>query len=159
MFRKFGKMGSNSSNATSEQLNHDNLLLDSGITIENSNYNIANYAIAHPELLEQGVKVTCTIWGELNEKKSRWMFYNTNVTTDIAGATKDEFTYYPKKKMWTIKTTWNNNSNVYGETIIPESVKIYVAPSSVYNAISKIERVKLELGWNNNPVWTPAPED
>lgn len=145
-----------------------NLLLNSGTAVKNGKFLIGQWIITHPELLEQDVKVTCTIWGELNAAKSHWSLWNSDGLHPVIGghlpgetrpeAWGEDFVYHPEKNMWTKKATWNNFRYGGGGKITPSKACIYVYPSNI-SAASRIDRIKLELGWNDNPEWTSAPED
>lgn len=130
---------------------------------------IGQWIITHPELLEQDVKSHLHASGRTERgKKSHWSLWNSDGPHPVIGchatgktrpeAWSEDFVYYPEKNMWTKKTTWNNFNIQGGHKITPRTACIFVFPSNIA-AASRIDRIKLELGWNDNPEWTAAPED
>lgn len=142
-----------------------NLLLNSGRVVSNDKYNIAQYPFSHPEWLTEGRKVTCTIWGELAEGFKDWLFYNTDGTVPVAGGNQmgsAKLRHDPERRMYTAKAYWTLKRRVLedgpNQFCANTHAQIYQWPQAA-GAASTIDHIKLELGWNDNPVWSPAPED
>lgn len=132
-----------------------NLLLNSGIYVENTLYNIANYTLSKSIDYIDGDEFTITIWGKLNENKTKWSVYNSNSGVNITPT--NTFIYNSIKKCYIGKFKWKS---IQGTTIANNtSILVYAYPSSVQGALSSINKIKLEQGWNDDPIWTPAPED
>lgn len=129
-----------------------NLLLGSNRVIESSVYNIANYP--HKGTLKAGDKVTVTIWGELGEGKTKWGVYNSNAApNNMYNEIDYNKQWIEKNGVYILQSEWLINP-VTGN----DNLRIYAVPNNI-DSVSRIDRIKLELGWNDNPVWSPAPED
>lgn len=125
----------------------ENLLLASGVVRQNSNYNIGTWAFAEGKAPKAGDEVTVTIWGELGEGKTNFAVYNSGGTVYIGAATKI------KDGVYRLQATWKTTSG--STTVDNKHLFIYTMQSSV-TATSRIDRLKVEIGYNNAPVWTPA---
>lgn len=132
-----------------------NLLLNSGVYVENALYNIANYTLSKSIDYIDGDEFTITIWGKLNENKTKWSVFNSNSGVNLTSS--NTFIYDSIKKCYVGKVKWKS---IQGTTIANNtSILVYAYPSNVLNALSSIRKIKLEQGWNDNPIWTPAQED
>lgn len=125
----------------------ENLLLASSVVRQNSNYNIGIWAFAEGKAPKAGDEVTVTIWGELGEGKTNFAVYNSGGTVYIGVATKI------KDGVYRLQATWKTTSG--STTVDNKHLFIYTMQSSV-TATSRIDRLKVEIGYNNAPVWTPA---
>ena len=127
-----------------------NLIKDSFRTISSTSYVLADYYFGDRPPLE-GETITIQIKGQLASTKSYFGIYNSggNVTVPGDGITaedQDENGIYKKTYVWRVQSA----SNKY--------LRIYHMPSSVSNATSVIEWVKVERGTEPTD-WTPAPEE
>lgn len=146
-----------------------NLLLNSSKLFHDFAFNVANYNISDSSLLKEGTKVTCSIWGDLGALNKDWLFNNSDVHCIIAGGTTGtKFIHREGQNIWTAKAVWTLKYNSIDdseenkeelENMLAKNniVKIYHTPTGI--SMSTIYKIKLELGWNDNPIWTPAPED
>lgn len=125
----------------------ENLLLASSVVRQNSNYNIGIWAFAEGKAPKAGDEVTVTIWGELGEGKTNFAVYNSGGAVYIGAATKI------KDGVYRLQATWKTTSG--STTVDNKHLFIYTMQSSV-TATSRIDRLKVEIGYNNAPVWTPA---
>lgn len=132
-----------------------NLLLNSGVYVENTLYNIANYTLSKSIDYIDGDEFTVTIWGKLNENKERWAIYNSNSGVDLTNS--NTFIYNSINKCYIGKFKWKSTQG--STTANNTSILVYARPLGVQNVLSSIRKIKLEQGWNDNPIWTPAPED
>lgn len=146
-----------------------NLLLESDKLFHDFAINVGNYNISDPSLLKEGTKVTCSIWGDLGSLNKNWLFTNSDLHCVVAGGTSGhKFVYRENQHIWTTKAIWTLKYNSIDDTeenkeelknmiAANNIVKIFHTPASI--SMSTIYKIKLELGWNDNPIWTPAPED
>lgn len=123
----------------------ENLLCDTGKTVENSNYLIAKYDLAEAPAV--GEPMTITIWGELAATKNAFVAYNSGGNVPLATLQKVSEGVYHRQFTW---------KNAAGAT--SRYVNIYTL-NSEQSGVSRIDRIKLERGHNSAPVWTPAPTD
>lgn len=128
----------------------ENLLLASGVKKENSAYNTGIWAFAEDKAPQAGDKVTLTIWGELGEGKTGFAVYNSGGTVYIGTAAKIA------EGLYQLQATWQTTSG--STTVDNKHLFIYAMQSSV-TATSRIDRIKLEVGYNNSPVWGPATSE
>lgn len=123
----------------------ENLLCETGKTVENSNYLIAKYDLAEAPAV--GEPMTITIWGELAATKNAFVAYSSDGSVPLATLQKvSEGVYH---RQFTCK-------NAAGAT--SRYVNIYTF-NSEQSGVSRIDRIKLERGHNSAPAWTPAPTD
>lgn len=128
-----------------------NLIKDSGKTISNSNYQIANLPLT--ERLQHNEQITITIWGVLAPTRSSFRAYNTggNVsvgTLDLVEAPSSangNIGIYRYQGTWKHTTSANTHLTIYQFT-------------SAQTGSSTISRIQLERGHRRSD-WTPAPED
>lgn len=123
----------------------ENLLCETGKTVENSNYLIAKYDLAEAPAV--GEPMTITIWGELAATKNAFVAYNSGGNVPLATLQKVSEGVYHRQFTW---------KNAAGAT--SRYVNIYTL-NSEQSGVSRIDRIKLERGHNSAPVWTPAPTD
>ncbi len=123
----------------------ENLLCETGKTVENSNYRIAKYDLAEAPAV--GEPMTITIWGELAATKNAFVAYNSGGNVPLATLQKVSEGVYHRQFTW---------KNAAGAT--SRYVNIYTL-NSEQSGVSRIDRIKLERGHNSAPVWTPAPTD
>lgn len=121
-----------------------NLLLGTSIVIQNDNYDIARYDLV--ESIAAGTDVTITIWGLLGADRANFAAFNSGGYVVIAYLNKIADGVYSAKCQWVV----SNSSNTY--------VQIWNMPSSGTYP-SRIEKIKLEYGHNDNPIWTPAIQE
>lgn len=140
---KDGADGANGSNFTW------NLLKKSNVVVENANYLIAKYDLAEKPTV--GEDYTLTIWGELGEGKSYFSAFNSGGYVGLAQLKK------VKEGVYSASFKWKNEyANSYGSKWIGDDTKVWVyAIDSTVVSNSTIEKIKLEKGVNNNPVWSP----
>lgn len=123
-----------------------NLLLNSGIPVTNTVYNIKKYDLAIKPTV--GEQYTITLKGKLGDNKTSFSAYNSGGNVSLASLTRvGTSDIYQKTFNWT-----NNN-----RTDLDTSIFIYTMPNSVTTE-STIEWIKLEKG-NKATDWSPAPED
>ncbi len=126
----------------------ENLLCETGKTVENSNYLIAKYDLAEAPAV--GEQMTITIWGELAATKNAFVAYNSGGNVPLATLQKVSEGVYHRQ------FTWKNKAGDY--TAPDTNVQVY-AFLLEQSGVSRIDRIKLERGHNSAPVWTPAPTD
>ena len=126
----------------------ENLLCETGRTVENSNYLIAKYDLAEAPAV--GEQMTITIWGELAATKKEFNIYNSGGWVPLATLQKVSEGVYHRQ------FTWKNKAGDY--TAPDTKVQVY-AFLLEQSGVSRIDRIKLERGHNSAPVWTPAPTD
>ena len=126
----------------------ENLLCETGKTVENSNYLIAKYDLAEAPAV--GEQMTITIWGELAATKKEFNIYNSGGWVPLATLQKVSEGVYHRQ------FTWKNKAGDY--TAPDTNVQVY-AFLLEQSGVSRIDRIKLERGHNSAPVWTPAPTD
>lgn len=124
-----------------------NLLLKSKEAIENTDNPLAIYELTG-EPLKEGDEFTCTIWGQLGAGKSAFRLYNTEAWispgyfADMGGGV------YMLKAKWRIGA---DSAHPAANT----HVQIHPMPPNVW-VTSRIDRIKLERGYNDHPQWVPA---
>lgn len=124
-----------------------NLLLNSNVQYETSNYNLADYPLT--EAIEEGTEVTISIKGQLNSSKAYFGVYNSGgsiQTASLRPASQNSNGVYVGTFKWKVGSV----SNTY--------LRVYHIPSSVSGVVSRIDWIKLEYG-NKATDWTPAPEE
>lgn len=125
----------------------NNILLKSDVAVEKSSYLLQTYNFAEGQAPQAGDDVTITIWGELGEGKTSFSAYNSGGIVFIGYLSKISDGLYRLQAPWRTATSSSATAtNTY--------LNIYAYPSSV-SATSRIDKIKLEIGTNNNPVWTP----
>lgn len=127
-----------------------NLIKDSFRTISSTSYALADYYFGDRPPLE-GETITIQIKGQLASTKSYFGIYNSGGSISPPGSAitaenQDENGIYTKTFTWYVGYA----SNKY--------LRIYHMPSSVSDATSVIEWVKVERGTEPTD-WTPAPEE
>ena len=127
-----------------------NLVKDSFRTISSTSYALADYYFGDRPPLE-GETITIQIKGQLASTKSYFGIYNSGGSISpsrsaITAEDQDENGIYTKTFTWSVGYA----SNKY--------LRIYHMPSSVSDATSVIEWVKVERGTEPTD-WTPAPEE
>ena len=122
-----------------------NIVLKSNEQISNSNYLTNRYELTEDILDDE--YYTTTIWGQLGEGKSFWSIGIGGGFNTFSNAYKiGEGVYRIISKI-----------NVSRPEHARNFINVYAAPNN--GAISTINRIKIEKGRVDNPVWTPAPED
>ncbi|SMC53392.1 phage tail protein [Pedobacter nyackensis] len=120
-----------------------NFLRDSGVSVENDNYNIANYT--YSERMVSGQVYTITIWGSLGAGKAYFGAWNENGSVGLATLNQISDGVYSR--------TFTGTENSLGAP----HISIFAVDSSVV-VNSRIDKIKLEKG-NKATDWTAAPED
>lgn len=126
----------------------ENLLLGSDVVKETSEYCVGKYQLAD-RFLAQREPITLTIWGELAESATRFAAYNSGdlqVATGIIEKVADG--------VYRCQGTWVNN-----ELTSNTSLWIFHMSRTDDTQTSRIDKIKLERGTNNNPVWTKAESE
>ena len=125
-----------------------NMLLKSNELVKNSLYKITEYSIADKPVVDE--TYTLTIWGNLGEGKKYFYAFNSNAYINLIALTEVEDGIY------TGQFKWRDTLNYGGQTHTADNSKlvIYVFESNVTSE-STINKIKLEKGVNNNPVWSP----
>ncbi|WP_435051312.1 phage tail tip fiber protein [Actinobacillus suis] len=124
-----------------------NLLRDSAVLKNSTNYLLARYNITSP--LSKGDPFVITLWGELGEDRRGFLLFNTDSYHQIGTLTKVADGIYQLAGIWL-------DENQYGK-VDSSVIRIYQADASNLSH-STIERIKLEKGTVATD-WTPAPED
>lgn len=124
-----------------------NLLKKSNVKVENADYNIAKYELVEKPTV--GEDYTLTIWGELGEGKKYFYAYNSNAYVNLIALKKVEDKVYTGQFKWRDTVSYNQTHTADNSNLL-----IYVFENSVISE-SKIDKIKLEKGINNNPVWSP----
>ena len=139
---KDGADGANGSNFTW------NMLLKSNELVKNSLYKIMEYSIADKPIVDE--TYTLTIWGNLGEGKKYFYAYNSTAYINLIDLTEVE------EGIYTGQFKWRDTLTYGGQTHTADNSKlvIYVFESNVISE-STINKIKLEKGVNNNPVWSP----
>lgn len=126
-----------------------NLILNSGVGIQNDSYPISSYPLAPNHGLAHGDDVVITIWGQLADSKTAFYAYNSGGRVQIGKLDKITDGVYQLKTTWKI----TSGTNTVNNTIL----NIY--PMNRHQrGESRIDKIKLERG-NMATDWTPAPED
>lgn len=128
----------------------DNLLLDSDVEIETTNYIIASYTNTEYDKLQIGEELTATIWGEFDESIKSIGLYNTVSNSNI-------MSLYRNGNTFTGTGTWNifPGSEESNQIRLYQFSTNYPSSQGVSHFPAKISKVKLERGHNSNPIWTP----
>lgn len=128
----------------------ENLVLDSGTTISNSDYRINIYKLSEP--LKPNEKYTVTIWGDIKENKIPYVYIGGGNHALNPGALEKQ-----GDGSWILKGGIPSAATTEEEYKKTE-IWIYMTPKDTVET-STINRIKLEPGIVTDPVWTPAPED
>lgn len=128
-----------------------NLLLDSDVAVENSDYPIALWK-AGSLIPPAGKPVTVTVWGvEMGDGKTGFSVLGSTGYNTCCGFSRgniDEAGFGSKTGIWPrMKDDKSENG-----------IGIWPTPQSV-TAISRIERIKLTLGDDPNPQWTMCSDE
>ena len=126
-----------------------NLILNSGVGVQNDSYPISSYPLAPNHGLAHGDDVVITIWGQLADSKTAFYAYNSDGWVKLGGLSKISDGVYVLKTKWTITSGINTASNT--------ALNIYPFTKAQAGE-SRIDKIKLERG-NIATDWTPAPED
>lgn len=122
----------------------ENLILKSETPISTSSYKMADYYTS--EDIEIGVEYTCTIWGELGSGKSYFGLFinggNNNLVPNLVKVADGVYRGHGKA-LATVQEAFKR------------IVSLYHIPSTV-TAYSRIDRIKLERGVNDDTTWAPA---
>ena len=130
----------------------NNLLLGSKKGWENTGYPTATLKFGE-ERLAEGEEFTITMWGaQLGAGKTRFAVYNSGGWISPGNLTNMGGGVFMLKGRWQI----NGNGQHPADNT---HINIYPIPNSASGVTSKIGRVKIERGHNDDPVWTPAAED
>lgn len=130
----------------------ENLLLGSGVKVEDNSYAIASYKLAgNPEDYVKGDIFTFTIWGQLGENKTYFSIYNSGGSIWTASLREVASGVYSATAPW-------NTLSSNGVEAANTHINVYVIPASE-SSITRIDCIKLERGENKNPVWTPAKQE
>lgn len=125
-----------------------NLVKNSGTPISSNSGNIANYY--YSDVPNVGDELIVTIWGQLGNGKTSFDAFN--------GAGDGTFGFTNLIKV--SEGVYQGKFKVLKKVVNPgdQRISVYTAPSSTTNAVSTINRIKVERG-NIGTDWTPAPED
>lgn len=137
------------------QIGDRNLLLNSGTSITNSDYELARYNLSPSALdLKEGDVVTLVIKGKLGEAKTAFAMFNSsgNVYFHSLAIRPDMF---DSNGIACVTGTWRKV-----DAYAPQNkhVRIYVRSQNVTSE-STIEWIKLVRGTTTSKEWTPALED
>ena len=124
-----------------------NLLLKSKEAIENTDNPLAIYELTG-EPLKEGDEFTCTIWGQLGAGKSAFRLHNTEAWISPGDFADMGGGVYMLKAKWKIGA---DSAHPAANT----HVQINPIPPNVW-VTSRIDRIKLERGYNDHPQWVPA---
>lgn len=124
-----------------------NLLLKSKEAIENTDNPLAIYELTG-EPLKEGDEFTCTIWGQLGAGKSAFRLHNTEAWISPGDFADMGGGVYMLKAKWRIGA---DSAHPAANT----HVQIHPLPPNVW-VTSRIDRIKLERGYNDHPQWVPA---
>ena len=124
-----------------------NLLLKSKEAIENTDNSLATYELTG-EPLKEGDEFTCTIWGQLGAGKSAFRLHNTEAWISPGDFADMGGGVYMLKAKWKIGA---DSAHPAANT----HVQINPIPPNVW-VTSRIDRIKLERGYNDHPQWVPA---
>ena len=124
-----------------------NLLLKSKEAIENTDNPLAIYELTG-EPLKEGDEFTCTIWGQLGAGKSAFRLHNTEAWISPGDFADMGGGVYMLKAKWRIGA---DSAHPAANT----HVQIQPLPPNVW-VTSRIDRIKLERGYNDHPQWVPA---
>lgn len=122
-----------------------NLLVDSGKSVTNNTYNIAQYDII--ESLTASQELTITLWGTLGSDRNQWLIYNSGATTQVTILDSSNLIapgVYRKTFPWVVGS---GNNKLY----------VWQAPDGGTSS-STITKIKLEKG-NKGTDWSESPQD
>ena len=122
----------------------NNLLLKSDFHYKNSAYNIAKYTLTEKPVV--GEIYTITIWGDLGAGKQNFGYYNTG---DIIWLGTSSLV---KTGVYSAVVTWRNTSSS-GNVVADTELWVYAVPKDS-GIVSEIKKIKMERGYNPNPVWS-----
>ena len=126
-----------------------NLIINSGVVVQNDSYPIRSYPLAPNHGLADGDDVVITIWGQLADSKTAFYAYNSGGWVRLGRFSKISDGVYVLKTPWAVSLGVNTASNT--------ALNIYPFPQS-QTGESRIDKIKLERG-NIATDWTAAPED
>ncbi|ARE65477.1 hypothetical protein MC195_01390 [Moraxella catarrhalis] len=126
-----------------------NLIINSGVVVQNDSYPIRSYPLAPNHGLADGDDVVITIWGQLADSKTAFYAYNSGGWVRLGRFSKISDGVYVLKTQWAVSLGVNTASNT--------ALNIYPFPQSQIGE-SRIDKIKLECG-NIATDWTAAPED
>ena len=126
-----------------------NLIINSGVVVQNDSYPIRSYPLAPNHGLADGDDVVITIWGQLADSKTAFYAYNSGGWVRLGRFSKISDGVYVLKTQWAVSLGVNTASNT--------ALNIYPFPQS-QTGESRIDKIKLERG-NIATDWTAAPED
>ena len=126
-----------------------NLIINSGVVVQNDSYPIRSYPLAPNHGLADGDDVVITIWGQLADSKTAFYAYNSGGWVKLGRFSKISDGVYVLKTPWAVSLGVNTASNT--------ALNIYPFPQS-QTGESRIDKIKLERG-NIATDWTAAPED
>ncbi|MPX24660.1 hypothetical protein CPI27_08365 [Moraxella catarrhalis] len=126
-----------------------NLIINSGVVVQNDSYPIRSYPLAPNHGLADGDDVVITIWGQLADSKTAFYAYNSGGWVRLGRFSKISDGVYVLKTQWAVSLGVNTASNT--------ALNIYPFPQSQIGE-SRIDKIKLERG-NIATDWTAAPED
>lgn len=127
-----------------------NLLKNSNVRVENANYEIARYDLVEKPTV--GETYTCTLWGNLAKEKGKFNLYNSSGSIPFGSLTKIKDGMYQKTFKWFNSVKLSDGSTFKADDT---HLRIYALPNTVKGVTSTIDKIKLEKGVNNNPVWSP----
>ncbi|WP_259454889.1 host specificity protein J, partial [Moraxella catarrhalis] len=126
-----------------------NLIINSGVVVQNDSYPIRSYPLAPNHGLADGDDVVITIWGQLADSKTAFYAYNSGGWVRLGRFSKISDGVYVLKTPWAVSLGVNTASNT--------ALNIYPF-SQAQTGESRIDKIKLERG-NIATDWTAAPED
>lgn len=124
-----------------------NLVLDSSIRVETDAYMIGQWNASEP--IKPGTTYTFTIWGSISEDNAFSIFFGTHAV--------DGTRYFGKAGQGIHSIVYTTSSSFIDSTDNKTIIRIYNQATERQSAV--VERLKIEIGANPNPKWTPAPED
>ena len=127
-----------------------NLLKSSDTVHDTVSYETASYTIMDQYVPAQGDQLTVTIWGKLGEGKGEFGAYTDGGWVPFVHLTEIADGVYSASGTW---NTTNSGHTADGK------LHIFALSQLPDNIASRIDRIKLELGKNDNPVWTPCSDD
>ena len=125
-----------------------NLLLDSDGKYQVDKYQVANYRLSSPLVLNQAY--TFTIWGDIDEEHG-FYFYIGSAAMDGTSELKQI-----SEGIYSVTHIFTNFVSLDDDKTI---ARIYAKNKDQLPRDGNIKYVKIERGTVPNPVWTPAPED
>ena len=123
-----------------------NLIRDSAVQVQNSNYLIQSYLMTDNSL-QEGEPVTVTIWGDLGSDREAFWPFNSNGWNWLGRMKK------VSDGVYRLSTTWQRSKNNPSN----DRLLIYCGPNTG-TTVSRIDRIKLERDTVGTD-WSPAPED